>query len=108
MAINEQGEFVRERTVEEKPIPSEVEFANIHDAFGAQSVVPEGIEQPADVFYYKGDRLKHNEALFARLQAVVQENNLTEVKHFATGETINVTDFIDKIRRSIEFSDSVK
>jgi hypothetical protein len=46
MPINEFGEFIREQPVPENIKTPEEDFANLYDAFGAQSLVPEGVEKP--------------------------------------------------------------
>lgn len=107
MSINESGEFVREVPITETEKTPEHIFADLHDSFGSQSLPPEGVEKPQDLFFWKNDQLEHCRELFQTISSLVTDNNLTEVTHPTTGELIVVSVFLDKIKRSIEFSDSV-
>jgi hypothetical protein len=106
--INESGEIIRTADAPEREKNVEFELAHMHDSFGAQSVPPEGVEVPEDTFFWKGDRLNHYKDLFLKFNGVVEENGITEIVHPARGVKIVVSDFIDKIQRSIDFSENVR
>lgn len=109
MSIDEKGKIIFESHQEHKEeINPEYEFIYMMDAFGGQSIPPQGIEQPKEPYYWRGDRLQHNKELFEKIKDLAVQNNLTEIIRPDTQEKIVVSDFINKIEKSIEFSESIK
>lgn len=108
MPIDEKGRIIFESPEEYKEEANpRYEFISMVDAFGAQSVLSPEIEKPKDLYYWKGDRLEHSKELFEKVKDLVAQHNLIEVINPYTKEDIIVSDFIDKIKRSIEFSESI-
>jgi hypothetical protein len=109
MSIDEKGRIIFESPEEhQEEINPEYQFIYWVDAFGAQSVLPEGIEKPKDLYYWRGDRLQHYKELFEKMKDLVAKNNLIEIINPYSKEKITVSDFINKIEKSIEFSESIK
>ncbi len=72
-----------------------------------QSIPPPGVKKPEDVFYWAKDRLEHNKSLLEDMKKIATESGLHELVSPYSGERVILPSFIEKVSRSIEYSERV-
>lgn len=111
MSIEKTGEFTREEGDHEN-IPEQKnadrQIFDIYSGIQIQNTHPSFSEQPEDTFYWKGDRLEAVRQGLATIEDLSNQNQISEVvSPFNSEERVDVKDFIDKVKRSIEYSNQI-
>jgi len=106
MPINEKGEFIREpsHNKSELEIQPEAQLASMKEGLLVQSTHPDFSQKPPDVLFWQGARLEHNKELNQKMRQYAEQYNITEFTDPYTNEHMVLSDFFDKIERSIVYS----
>ncbi|MEQ1500274.1 MAG: hypothetical protein ABL917_02805 [Parcubacteria group bacterium] len=112
MSIEKTGEFTRENELPENVSGQEKspndQLFEIYSGIQIQNTHPSFSEKPEDTFYWKGDRLEAVKQGLATIEDLSVQNQISEVvSPFNSEERVNVQPFIDKVKRSIEYSEQI-
>lgn len=108
MPISESGEFVRNRNVEKRESSVSEKLFAFYSGMKIQNHNPDAIHQPADVYYWKGQRLEDVKRGLETMATLAEENNISEIENpFNSEEKVDLADFVKKIEESIAYSERV-
>lgn len=112
MSIEKTAEFTREedapeRISEQNKSPDRQIF-EIYSGIQIQNNHPSFSEKPEDVFYWKGERLEAVKQGLETIEDLSNQNQISEVANpFNSEEKVDVKSFVDKVKRSIEYSEQI-
>jgi hypothetical protein len=111
MSIEKTGEFTRDESQPESPekdISLNDKIWSNYSGIQIQNNHPTFSEKPEDVFYWKGDRLEAVKQGLVEIEALSSQSQISEIVNpFNPEEKVIIQDFIDKVKRSIEYSEQI-
>lgn len=106
MPINERGEFVREVSAPEREKDANEKLFELYSGISIANNHPHPSEASEDLFYWKGLRLDDVKKGVEVMEILARENNISEIVNpWDASQRIDVASFIDKVRKSIDYSE---